>query len=50
LAGKRLAVTRIRREWRQPERIGFDVILENDEHLILYYYPGQDTWVGVRHE
>ena len=47
LGGRRLAVARINRQYRQEDRLVFDVTLEDKQRLILYYYPHRDTWLGV---
>ena len=46
-SGRRVEVVHINREYRQQERLVFDVTLEDREHLILYYYPHRDIWLGV---
>ena len=48
--GRRVAVSRINRQYRQENRLVFDVTLEDKEHLILYYYPHRDVWLGVNKE
>jgi hypothetical protein len=45
--GRRLAVVRIDRQYRQEERLVFEVTLEDNQRLILYYYPQRDVWLGV---
>lgn len=50
IGGRRLAVTRINRQYRQEIRLVFDVTLEDKQRLILYYYPHQDIWLGVSRE
>ncbi len=50
LNGQRLAVEVVNREYRQEERLVFEVTLENEQRLALYYYPQQDTWLGVSKE
>ena len=47
---RRIAVTRINRQYRQEDRLVFDVTLEDKENLILYYYPHRDVWLGVNKE
>jgi hypothetical protein len=46
--GRRVAVASIDGQWRQQERLVFEVTLEDKEHLVLYYYPQQDVWLGVQ--
>ena len=46
--GRRVAVASVDAQWRQPERLVFEVTLEDKERLVLYYYPQQDVWLGVR--
>jgi hypothetical protein len=48
--GRRLAVVRINRQHREEERLVFDVTLEDNQRLILYYYPQRDVWLGVSRE
>jgi hypothetical protein len=46
--GRRVAVASIDGQWRQQERLVFEVTLEDKERLVLYYYPQQDVWLGVK--
>jgi hypothetical protein len=46
--GRRVAVASIDAQRRQQERLVFEVTLEDKERLVLYYYPHQDVWLGVR--
>ena len=48
--GRRLTVVRVNRQYRQEERLVFEVTLENEQRLVLYYYPQQDAWLGVSKE
>jgi hypothetical protein len=48
--GRRLAVVRINRQHREEARLVFDVTLEDNRRMILYYYPHQDAWLGVNKE
>jgi len=48
--GRRVAVVSIDRQYRQEERLVFEVTLEDNERLILYYYPQRDAWLGVNKE
>jgi hypothetical protein len=48
--GRRLAVARINRQYREEDRLVFDVTLEDKRRLILYYYPQRDVWLGVKKE
>ena len=45
--GRRVAVASIDGQWRQQERLVFEVTLEDKERLVLYYYPQEDVWLGV---
>ena len=45
--GCRVSVASIDAQWRQQERLVFEVTLEDKERLVLYYYPHQDVWLGV---
>ena len=46
--GRRVAVASIDGQWRQEERLVFEVTLEDKERLLLYYYPREDVWLGVQ--
>ncbi|HXK32736.1 MAG TPA: hypothetical protein VNM91_01830 [Dehalococcoidia bacterium] len=46
-AGARVAVAEVLAAWREQERIGFRVLLENGERGLLYYVPELDLWSGV---
>jgi hypothetical protein len=48
LEGRRLEVKRIERQRREEERLVFEVTLEDEQRLKLYYYPGRDVWLGVK--
>jgi len=48
--GRRLAVVSVNRQYREEERLVFDVTLEDKGRLILYYYPQRDAWLGVSKE
>ena len=48
--GRRLAVVSVDRQYRQEERLVFEVTLEDKQRLILYYYPQRDVWLGVNKE
>ncbi|MGA2285165.1 MAG: hypothetical protein ABSG55_02695 [Dehalococcoidia bacterium] len=48
--GRRLAVVSVNRQYREEERLVFDVTLEDKGRLILYYYPQRDVWFGVSKE
>ncbi len=44
LGGVRVEVTVVVREWRERERLGFEVRLSDATRLLLYYDPNQDAW------
>jgi hypothetical protein len=50
LEGRRVPVERVDRQYRQEERLVFEVTLEDERRLTLYYYPKQDVWLGVNEE
>jgi hypothetical protein len=45
--GRRWDVVSVDAERRQPERLVFEVTLEDNLRMVLYYYPHQDVWLGV---
>jgi hypothetical protein len=44
---RRVAVAEVLTSWREEERTGFRVRLEDGSHLLLYYVPELDLWSGV---
>lgn len=46
-SGVRIAVAQVLAAWREQERIGFRVALENGERGLLYYVPELGLWSGV---
>ncbi len=50
LDGRRVAVKRVDKQYKQPERLVFEVTLEDERRLTLYYYTKQDVWLGVNKE
>ena len=50
LDGRRVKVARINRQYRQEARLVFEVTLQNEQRLVLYYYPQRDAWLGVSKE
>ena len=47
LAGRRTAVTAVEASWREVERIGYRVRLENGDSMLVYYVPQLDLWSGA---
>lgn len=47
LDGKRQQVVAIETEWREEERLGWLVKLDDGRRLLLYYVPNEDLWSGV---
>ncbi|MDI6857515.1 MAG: hypothetical protein QME71_04275 [Dehalococcoidia bacterium] len=45
--GLRRNVVSVDAERRQPERHVFEVTLEDNARMVLYYYPHKDVWLGV---
>jgi hypothetical protein len=43
-SGGRRAVASVRAQWREEDRLGWRVELEDGSRLVLYYEPGSDTW------
>ena len=42
----RISVGAVLATWREEERIGFRVVLENGQGWLLYYVPELDLWSG----
>jgi len=47
LAGERIDIDSIEREWREESRLAFMVRLRDRKRLLLYYVPNEDLWSGV---
>ena len=45
--GARRQVREVLAQWREEERLGFRVRLDNGSSLLLYYVPNLDLWSGV---
>jgi len=45
--GVRLEVAAIESRWREQDRLGFRVTLEDSQHLLLFYLPEEDIWSAV---
>ena len=45
--GVRVDVAEVESQWREEERIGFRVLLNDGVHLLLYYVPELDLWSAV---
>ena len=45
--GVRVAVADVLASWREEERVGFRVRLEDGLVLLLYYVPELDLWSGI---
>jgi len=45
--GVRLEVAAIDSRWREQDRLGFRVTLEDSQRLLLYYLPEEDIWSAV---
>jgi hypothetical protein len=45
--GLRLEVAAIDSRWREQDRLGFRVTLEDSQRLLLYYLPEEDIWSAV---
>ncbi|MEX2226745.1 MAG: hypothetical protein WEB52_09885 [Dehalococcoidia bacterium] len=45
--GQRLSVEEVLAAWREEERIGFRVRLQDGSLLLLYYVPELDLWSGI---
>ena len=48
LDGSRIDVVAVMREWREQDRLGFDVQLRDATRLLLYYDANKDVWSGKR--
>jgi len=45
--GVRCEVTEVESQWREEERLGFRIRLDDGAHMLLYYIPEIDIWSGV---
>jgi hypothetical protein len=45
--GRRIAVAEVRTEWREEERLGFLVRLDDGRTMLLYYVLAEDLWSGA---
>lgn len=46
--GLRLEVAAIESRWREHDRLGFRVTLEDSQHLLLFYLPEEDIWSAMK--
>ena len=47
LGGQRIDVASVESEWREEERLGWRVTLQDGRRLLLYYVPNEDLWSGA---
>jgi len=47
LDGVRCPVREVESRWREPDREGWRVVLEDGRRLMLYYCPNTDFWSVV---
>ncbi len=45
--GVRREVAEVESQWREEERLGFRVRLDDGAHMLLYYIPELDIWSGM---
>ena len=45
--GVRRRVAAIVSQWREEERLGFRVRLDDGVHMLIYYVPELDIWSGT---
>ncbi len=45
--GARRRVAAIVSQWREEERLGFRVRLDDGVHMLIYYVPELDIWSGA---
>lgn len=45
--GRRRQVAEVRCEWREQERLGWLVTLDDGSRVVLYYVPNEDLWSGL---
>ncbi len=45
--GARSDVAEVVAQWREEERVGFRVRLDDGRRMLLYYVPELDLWSGV---
>lgn len=47
MEGERLEVAAVDSEWREEERLGYQVALSDGRRFLLYYVPDEDLWSGA---
>jgi hypothetical protein len=47
IGGTRCPVREVESRWREPDRDGWRVTLEDGRRLILYYFVDMDLWSAV---
>ncbi len=45
--GRRIDVAEVQSEWREEERLGFLVRLDDGRTMLLYYVLEEDLWSGA---
>lgn len=48
--GRRGEVSAVDSRWREPDRLGFRVRLNDGRRLLLYYLPVPDRWLAREEE
>lgn len=46
IEGERIDVAEIERAWREEDRLGFVVKLDDHRRVVMYYDQNDDTWSG----
>jgi hypothetical protein len=47
LRGEQRAVAKIESQWREEDRLGWLVELDDGSRMLLYYVPNDDLWSGL---
>lgn len=47
IEGERSDVATVENQWREDDRIGYLVMLEDGRRVLLSYVPKDDLWAGV---
>lgn len=47
LDGERREVASVDCEWREEERLGFLLTMDDGRRILLYYVPDEDIWSGL---
>ena len=45
--GEQVDVIEVELEWREADRLGFQVVLGDGKRMVLYYVLNDDRWLGA---